>query len=119
MNIRTNMVAVAIGFSMTAWCAAQAPISPSEIPPAPGETAHAAGAAPAEHAPAYGHPSVPAEDVWPGVMLIIVAGMFAMAIAAGIVCQCEKPDEQPPSAHGHDDRGHGDAHAPDPGHGHH
>jgi hypothetical protein len=122
MNMRTKLAATVVGMSMSAsWCAAQAPISPSEIPPAPGETTPAA--APAEHAPAYAHPTLPSEDVWPGVMIIIVAGMFVMAIGAGIVRHNESRDEEPPSAHGHDDHGHAghghDAHAPAPDHGHH
>ena len=114
MKTRIKLAAAVMGLSVSAWCAAQAPISPSEIPPASGEAAHAAPSA--DHAPPYPHPSAPAEDVWPGVMLIVVAGMFLMAIAAGIVCHCEKSGEEPPSAHGHDDHGHGDAHAPDHGH---
>ena len=127
MKIRTMLAAVVVGVSMSmsaVWCAAQHPVSPEEIPPPPGEGAHAPTTA---HEPAYPHPILPGEDVWPGVMLICVAGMFLMAIGAGLIRRVENLDELPP-AHGHghgDDHGHGgghgheDAHAADHGHGHH
>ena len=106
MKFRTLLPAAVLGVSMISWSPAQE-VTPSEIPPAPGET-HAT--APAEHAPSYPHPSLPAEgNLWTGSMLIIIVGMFLMAAAVGMLSHAEQVEEAPVDDHGHG-HGHDDAH---------
>lgn len=112
MKTRTFLVSMLLSGSIGARCVAQE-VAP-EIPPAPGETSHAVTP---EHAPTYSHPTLPAEgNLWTGSMLIIVAGMFLMAIAVGLLCQSENVEEPPVDDHAH---GHDDAHGADHGHGAH
>jgi len=93
-----------------------------DAPPATAATSGATPTTPSSehksaHHLAYPHPTFPASHAaWPGVMVLIVAGMFLAAVAIGIVVDLNLPDELPPSAHGHDDHGHGHG---DHGHGDH
>jgi hypothetical protein len=65
------------------------------------------------------------KNPWPGVMLIVVAFMFAAAIGAGIASAHAPPAEQPPATHSHDEppgsshhHGSGGTINPEPYHGH-
>lgn len=64
----------------------------------------------ADHYPAYSHPTLPRQStVWPGLMVLIVAGMFLSAAMIGIVVSLNMPDELPPPPDSHDTRDHGHA----------
>ena len=107
--MKTGLLAAAMALAIGSVCWAQTDVS--EIPAAPGEGARAAVPA-EEHIPPYPHATLPAgETLWPGPMIIVVAGMFLAAAFIGALHHSElPPEDSTTAAHGHDD-----AH----GHGHH
>jgi hypothetical protein len=48
------------------------------------------------------HPVVPHHPAWVGVMLIIIGGVFLMALAIGLAVRANAPEEVPPT-HAHDE----------------
>jgi hypothetical protein len=88
----------------------------------PHVTGDAGATATAHHPPLpYTHPDVPEPSAWPGVTLLVIAGMFFAAAVIGPIVRANMEEELPPT-HSHDeDHGHGAAHDPQPdtaGHGH-
>ena len=64
-------------------------------------------------------------NVWPGVVLILVATMFALAAVIGPIARMHAPPVEMPPAHSHDEppgashhHGTGGTINPEPGHGH-
>ena len=103
--MKTGLLAAAMALAIGSVCWAQTDVS--EIPAAPGEGARAAVPA-EEHIPPYPHATLPAgEMLWPGPMIIVVAGMFLAAAFIGALHHSELPPEEstaaPAVAHGHDD----------------
>ena len=84
----------------------------------PTEAAATQGASHADHYPDYGHPTLPkSHSTWPGLMTLIVIGMFVAAASVGMVVLLNLPDEPPPPADEHGDHAHD--HHVDPHQGHH
>ena len=55
-----------------------------------------------------GHPNVPPDRAWTGVMVTIVLGMFVAAAAVGLTVRLhEVPEEEPADDHGDAHGGHG------------
>ncbi len=46
-------------------------------------------------------PVIPAPSAWPGVMALIVGGLFVTAAAVGVVVEINPPGEEPPDTHPH------------------
>ncbi|MEO6437259.1 MAG: hypothetical protein ABIP55_16070 [Tepidisphaeraceae bacterium] len=85
---------------------AAAPDTPHHPPT--GEHASATAQPQHDHGPVYHHPTLPPpHTIWPGMMVLIVLGIFLAAAMVGVVVRLNLPDELPPEhAHGHDDHGH-------------
>ncbi len=47
-------------------------------------------------------PLLPTHPAWAGVLLIIIAGLFLMALTIGLAVRLNAPDEVPPT-HAHDE----------------
>ena len=80
---------------------------------APSHGAATSPAHAADHYPAYSHPTLPRQStVWPGLMVLIVAGMFVSAAMVGIVVSLNMPEDlpPPPDTHADSDHGHGGHH---------
>jgi hypothetical protein len=76
------------------------------------------GARDAHHAAPlpYPHPVAPEPAVWPGVMLVVIAGMFFAAAVIGPIVRASMEEELPPT-HSHDeDHGHEASHVHGQGH---
>jgi hypothetical protein len=86
------------------------------VAPAPhADVAHADNA----HAASPDHrPTLPSESPWPGILIILILGMFLAAAIVGPVVRYHAPEEVP-AASSHDEHG-GGAHRHDAhdGHGH-
>jgi hypothetical protein len=81
-------------------------------------TAPHGAAGPDEHHavdPPYAHPTPPEPSAWPGVLVLLIGGMFLAAAVIGPIVR-SMLDEEPPAPSSHD---HDDPHAADHGHGHH
>jgi hypothetical protein len=96
-----------------------APHDGRHAPPA-GHAAHP----PAAHADPQPHPAFPPPSRWPGVMVIVVLGLFLAAAVVGPVVRALAPREVPP-AHSHDEppgashhHGRSGTLNPEPDHGH-
>src|SRR5947209_5841543 len=58
--------------------------------------------APAENTTSEATPLLPPQSQWPGMMVIIVLGMFLAAAVVGPIVRLNMPEEVPP-AHSHDE----------------
>ena len=94
-----------IGMASLAFAATGAHAAPPAAP------SHGAATSPthaADHGPAYSHPTLPPQStVWPGLMVLIVAGMFLSAAMIGIVVSLNMPEALPPPLDEHADSAHG------------
>lgn len=124
----TLVALVAVASARVAWAQEPAGHAAPEAPAAHG-VAHATEGGAARDAGGHETPGPvlrpDTKNPWPGVMLIVIAFMFAAAIGAGIASAHAPPAEQPPPTHSHDEppgtshhHGSGGTINPEPYHGH-
>jgi hypothetical protein len=71
-------------------------------------TAAAGAAEPGDSQSGSAHPTLAARSTWPGVVVIVILGIFAAALLAGPIIRANSPDDvasvshdEPPGASGH------------------
>ena len=106
--MKTNAVTVALFIVLTLWIVAPAQVDAAAAAHGDASAATTQDHGDAKHALAYPHPALSKpRTLWPGLMMLIVAGMFLSAAMVGIIVAANMPDEPPPTD-SHDDHGHVD-----------
>ncbi|HWE93222.1 MAG TPA: hypothetical protein VG269_04545 [Tepidisphaeraceae bacterium] len=61
--------------------------------------APAGAAEPVENQPGSTHPTMAARSTWPGVVVIVILGIFAAAMLAGPIIRANSPEDVTPASH--------------------